>query len=307
MKTLLFVLAILLQYFSIQAQGFEKIYFQAQDPEAYYLALEPPTQKIEGVLILLPGFGQKPESIFTETDLPKAAAHNGLLIIALGCGPKLYADSLTVSRLNTALKHVLNSYSVDKDDFVIGGFSAGGTIALRYVEYCVQKQEAPVNPQAVFSVDGPVDLFHIWNYFDREIERDYSDVGVAEAKYVRQLMLSEIGDPNSNRDKYLALTPFHAESKSSGNEIYLKDIPVRAYHDIDVNWLLEKRRRSLYDSNALPASALINELLFLGNDRAEFVQTGEPGVRSNGQRHPHSWSIVNSEDCVKWIMSAISN
>ncbi|MFM7857623.1 MAG: hypothetical protein ACKO96_38310, partial [Flammeovirgaceae bacterium] len=100
-------------------------------------------------------------------------------------------------------------------------------------------------------------------------------------------------------------SPFYAASNEPGNERFLKNTAVRVYHDMDVVWQLQNRRRSLYDNNALCSSELINRLLLMGNDKAAFVQSDRKGYRSNGMRHTHSWSIVDEVECIQWIKEVL--
>ncbi len=254
----------------------------------------------------MPGFGQDAESVFPESRLPNVAYVNDLLTIVVAGGRKLYADESVINRLNTCMVHVKKKFQVASNKFIIGGFSAGGTISLRYAEYCHEKKaEAPIIPQAVFSVDSPIDLFAIWDYFEREKKKGFSEAGVGEANFISAIMLKEIGDPVKNPDRYNALTPFNKQSSEPGNEKYLTSIPVRVYHDIDVEWQLKNRRRSLLDSNALEASELISRLLLSGNEQAEFMTAKQPGYRSNGIRHPHSWSIVDEVEMVQWVLKSL--
>ena len=145
-------------------------------------------------------------------------------------------------------------------------------------------------------------MLGIFNYFNRELDKNFSEAGTSEARFVKNLMLKEIGDPEIESDKYSALTPFDSTSSEIGNEQYLSEIGVRVYHDLDINWLLKERRRSLIDSNAFASSELINRLLLNGNEQAEFV-IGKTGFRSDGTRHPHSWSIVDEEEFIQWANS----
>ncbi|MEP1096053.1 MAG: hypothetical protein ABJG78_13145 [Cyclobacteriaceae bacterium] len=285
------------------SQNIEKIIFNEADANnGYYLAVQPSKKEIEGVLVLLPGFGQTPESIFPESKIQNVAYLHNILTIAIAGGRKLYADDSVIENLNQAFEHVKMTYSVGSDEFVIGGFSAGGTIALRYGEYCIDRsQEAAILPKGVFTVDSPVDLFDIWNYFQREIKKSYSEAGSGEAKFVSEIMIKEIGDPINERDNYSRLTPFNADLEYPGNEKFLKNMSVRVYHDVDIVWQLQNRRRSLFDSNALAASELINRLLLLGNQNAEFMSAKQPGYRSAGFRHPHSWSIVDEVELMQWV------
>jgi len=303
MKTILTSILLALSIFELSGQNFEKVIFNASNPDGYYLVVHPNSDELKGVLLLLPGFGQNSESIFPESKLHNVAYVNGILTVAIAGGRKLYADDSVVERLNEAINHVKKKYNVGGDKFIVGGYSAGGTISLRYAEYCYQyPNKAPIKPMAVFAVDSPVDLFGIWNYFQREIKKNYSEAGVGEAKFITEIMINEIGDPETNEEKYHELTPFSAKLSDSGNEKFLSDIPVRFYEDIDVTWQLKNRRRSLYDSNALDASELINRLLLLGNENAEFITSKLPGYRSSGFRHPHSWSIVNEVELVQWAL-----
>lgn len=45
--------------------------------------------------------------------------------------------------------------------------------------------------------------------------------------------------------------------------------------------------------------------MLMGNQEAEFIQTFQTGYRRNGQRHPHSWSIIDAEECVDWMKTLI--
>lgn len=283
------------------SQNHRKVSF-GDNPDDYFLEVEPASHSIKTVLVLMPGFGQLPESIFPETKIHNVAYLHDILVVAIGGGPKLYLDDTVKQKLDKAMSFVKETYGVQKDQFVIGGFSAGGTINMRYTEYCYENpDEAPIQPLGVFSVDSPIDLFHIWNYFQREIAKDYSDAGVGEAKFVTEIMEKEIGNPTKNKSTYDELTPFDQSLNTTGNERFLKEPAVRVYHDIDIAWQLTNRRRSLIDTNAFASSELINRLLLLGNDRAEFIQSDKQGYRSAGFRHPHSWSIVDELELIQWV------
>ena len=89
------------------------------------------------------------------------------------------------------------------------------------------------------------------------------------------------------------------------NEKHLQSTAVRAYHDVDIPWRLQNRFQSVAESNYLVTSELIKRLILMGNQKAEFIQSYQTGYRSNGQRHPHSWSIVDEEECVRWVKSLL--
>lgn len=298
-----FVLALILSTVRVYCQNYEKIVLDQNEPRTgYYLAIKP-VGPIEGVLVLLPGFGEAAEAVLSETKLHNTAYANNILTLVIPFGDKIYTDGPTISNINRALEDSIKRFRIARDKFAMGGFSAGGTIALRYTELCKEKPASfPIVPKAVFTVDSPIDLFDLWRYFDREIARNFSQVGMSEAIAVKKFLTADlIGTPESNPAAYEANSPFHAELQGPGNERFLKDIPVRVYHDLDVVWQLKNRRRSLFDNNAECASELIARLMLMGNDRAEFMIAKTPGYRSNGMRHTHSWSIVDEVELIQWM------
>ncbi len=287
------------------SQSIEKFVLDDKDSSLYYLAVKPLSGEIKGVLVLLPGFGEQAEAIFPETKLHNVGCVNNILTIGIGVGNKIYVDKAVITKINLVLNDILKRFKVKSNSFVIGGFSAGGTICLRLAELMNESpQNFPISLKGVFAVDSPVDLVGLWSYFDREIAKNFSQVGMAEAKFVQEMMKKEFGTPQTNLENYMQLSPFYAGQKGSGNEQFLKNIAVRVYHDIDVAWQLQTRRRSLYDSNQLNSSEMINRLLLLGNERAEFVQ-GKTGYRSNGARHTHAWSIIDEIELVQWMKNLL--
>ena len=289
------------------AQNYEKIVLDKNDAErGYYFAI-PPKDEIKGVLVLFPGYAETPEMVLPETKLHNTAFTNNIITLVIPIGAKIYGDEPTLSAINRALTDSIKRFKLEKDKMVVGGFSPGGTIALRYAEKCLEKpNDFPIQPKAAFAVDSPVDIVNLWEYFNRERTKNFSAAGVNEANFVQPIMETELGGtPASNLKNYVAHSPFYAASSEQGNEQFLKSIPVRVYHDMDVVWQLQNRRRSLYDNNALCSSELINRLLLMGNNQAAFIQSDRKGYRSNGMRHTHAWSIVDEVECIQWVKAIL--
>lgn len=288
---------------TLYAQSVKKIVVNEKEFfSGYYLAVEPESDSIAGVLVLLAGFGQRAEDIFPETKLPQTASANHILTIAFAGGNKLYADSMTQSNLNAVLEDVLDTYKVDSNKFVLGGFSAGGMIALRYVELCNEfPDKFPIQPKGVFMVDSPIDIFTIYDELENDFKNKFSEVAVEEAERAMKFVRDDYGVPRENSAVYSKLTAFSINKAYGENEIFLKNTAVRAYHDVDISWLLVNRNQTVHNSNFEVSAELINRLLLMGNKKAEFIQTFKTGYRNNGQRHPHSWSIVDEVECISWI------
>jgi pimeloyl-ACP methyl ester carboxylesterase len=309
------MIALLLLGFSayaVSAQSVKKIVVDPTDSTSgYYLAVEPNGYKqgtpLEGVLVLLSGFSQQAESIFPETKLPNTAYAN-ILTIGFAAGFKVYADEEVQTKLTAALKDIVTRYNTGTDKFVLGGFSAGGTIVLRYAELCEQYPgKYPVKPKGVFMVDSPIDIFTLWDMLDEAVQTNFSVHAVQEASEAMGRMRRQFGIPKDNIAKYSAISPFSMNKDYGQNEQYLKNTAVRAYHEIDVAWRLVNRRQTVRHGNYYVTSELINRLMLIGNNKAEFIQSGRKGYRSNGQRHPHSWSIVDEVECIEWVKTLLNS
>ena len=286
----------------------EKVVIDPSDANyGYYLAVKP-KGGIESVLVLFPGFGQKSESIFLDTDFHKLAIEQNILTIGFAGLTKLTADSTLREKISLVLNHVKAQTSIGKDKFVLGGFSAGGVIALRYTELCYQfPDQYPIAPKGVFMADAPVDLFHSWKLQEENRKNNYSEISVNEAKWLAKYYRAFYGaTPSEKPELYIDLSPFSINKEYGNNEQYLKNVAVRAYHDIDVEWRLKNRNQTARFDNYIATSELINRLLLMGNSKAEFIQTFKTGYRRNGERHPHSWSIVDEEECLEWMKKLIN-
>jgi hypothetical protein len=289
------------------AQTLKKIVLDTGDfYSGHYLVVEPKTDSIAGVLVLFAGFGQIPEDTPPETKLQNVAYANNILTVFYAAGNKLYADSVTQVKLTRVLNDVITRYKVKSDAFVLGGYSAGGMIAMRYVELCNEfPNKFPIQPRAIFTVDSPIDIFTIYDQLEESAKNNYSDLAVEEAVRAMGYIKNDYGIPRENIPTYAKLTAFSMNKDYGQNEIYLKSTPVRTYHDVDIAWRIKNRNQTVHGSNYEVTAELINRLVLMGNDKAEFMQSFQTGYRSNGLRHPHSWSIVNEVEFMQWMKELI--
>jgi len=284
-------------------QQTEKIWFNKADSVYGYYVVIPPASspRIQAALVLLDGYSGNADGFFPETKIQNVAYANEILTVCIPTGPRLYADSSMLELLNHTLSAVAAKYHLRKDQFAIGGMSSGGTIALRYAELCHEKPaEFAVLPKAVFDVDSPTDLVALYLSASRELKKDFKGWWLGESQMIIDRFNKELG-PMPVTKKYSEVSPFLGDIEGAGNEQWLKETAVRSYHDVDVNWFIQNRRRSLYETNMLSASEFINQLVLEGNGQAEFVSSKIEGRRANGQRHPHSWNIVDEIDLIQWI------
>lgn len=188
------------------------------------------------------------------------------------------------------------------------GFSIGGTQALKFTIFCQKHpSHCTLTPDSVTVVDAPLDMIRFWRATERAERVDFHRLGAGEGTWVSHWLEKHLGGtPHENREEYVEYSPYtytweHVGEKLGGNAQHLITIPVRAYTEPDVKWSIEHRRKSYYSKNAIDMAALINDLRTMGNDEAELITTHDR--RTNPDESPHSWSIVDEPELMKWIAS----
>ncbi|HEY1047520.1 MAG TPA: hypothetical protein VGF79_13830 [Bacteroidia bacterium] len=264
-----------------------------------------PKEKINGVVILMPGTWETTEHLLSSMNTFCELAHkNNLAVMALSINQRLTLNEAIVSLMNSMIQDAITKYNLPKTKFVMGGWSMGGLFSLRYSELAHQDStKTAIVPRAVFSCDGPCDLENLYNNFQRKLNKNPGQgepaYGIAEMeKYCN-------GTPQTALDMYNYYSCFTYNSKVGGNAQYLLNIPVRIYGDVDPIWWMQNRHLDMYDLNALDQTAMIQLLNDMGNPKAEFINAYQKGYRLEGNRHPHSWSIIEPVDCINWILEAL--
>lgn len=317
-KTALILLMTIFSNYCI-GQEFEKVVISNQDSshlyindsdstELYYLKLVPKSQPI-GAVVILPSGGETIQDLLKQVELPNLANENNIITIIPSINWRTESKAVEIELLNRIFEEVVNEHQVPKDNFIIGGLSNGGIISLTYAEASKKgKDNTFLVPKGVFGLDVPLDKAHMYEYCIREINRNFSEVGVNEAKWIMNNYKETYGgSPEEFPQRYIEASIYSNGIEKGGNAQYLKDIPIRMYTDLDVEWLINQRRRDLYDWNGSDIVAMINDLKLMGNQDANVIITMGKGVRLDGSRHPHSWSIMDNHDCMNWILTLIKD
>ncbi|MCX6265899.1 MAG: hypothetical protein NTW16_00875 [Bacteroidetes bacterium] len=239
--------------------------------------------------------------------LTELAFYNHLLMIIPSINYNPCLNAVTLNFLNAAFNDMLKKYNPPQEKIIIAGFSLGGMNAIRYTEMALENNSTTaIKPKAVYAVDPPLDYAQGYCTALRSIEKNFSAISINEAKDgIRKLNSQFGGAPDKFPEKYIQYSPYSRSEKNGGNAAILKIIPVRIYCDPDINWWMKNRRMDYYDMNALNQTAMINQLNILGNEKAEFINALGKGYRIEGTRHPHSWSIVDADDCINWIKKCL--
>ena len=312
------LLFLLLISISCKSQEFEKVVLDGSDTsnlyinddestELYYLKLVPKGD-VKGAIVILPSGGETTQDLIKQITLPKLAFDNGIATIIPSINWGTEDRKAEIETLDIIFKEIVEKHNIQKENFVLGGLSNGGMISLVYTQQSVKdKKKTYLKPKGVFGLDVPLDKTHFYEYCQREIKRNFSELGVGEARWMMN-NYNEIygGPPEEFPEKYIEASIYSNGAENGGNAKYLQDIPIRMYTDLDVNWLINERRRDLYDWNGTDIVAMINDLKLIGNKDANVIMTVGKGIKLDGTKHPHSWSIMDNQDCFNWILNLIA-
>lgn len=261
----------------------------------------PPT----GVLVIIPSGGETVENLIKQISLHKVAFKKGILVvfpsINWGTNDRFAENSL----LDTIFKEVVEEHKAPKDKFILCGLSNGGMISLTYSINAVKNADTYVTPKGIIGLDPPLDFAHYYKYCEREIERNFTPAGVAEAKWMLNNFNTSYGSPDDYPQNYIDASPYSYGANSGGNAKYLTNIAIRMHSDLNLDYLLNQRKRDLYDWNGTDIVAFVNQLKLNGNTNAEVIITQNKGIRYDGTKHPHSWSIMDTDETIDWILELI--
>ena len=280
----------------------EKVFLNKIDTtKNCYTMIYPPKLPYAGYLFLIPGFGETAENVLQQTDLPKKLAQNGILTIiptfqdgVLSFG----VDSLSQQTFDRILKDVTTKHKLIDQNFYVGGFSIGGSSAIKYAE------NAEIKPTGIFAIDPPLDFERFYNSAKRDLRLSKDIEANEENVYMVDRLEKETGgSPTTNLTEYYNISPYSFSDTSQRAIKKLAKIPLRIYTEPDINWWLKERGADFTSMNATECSAMINEVNRLGNQNAELITTQNKGYRKpDNRRHPHSWSIVDNDELIKWLL-----
>lgn len=273
---------------------------QSDSTRNNYTIIYPDNKPITGLICIIPGFGQSAERTLEQTDLPVKTAKQGLLTIipTLQDGVQSFGvDHLSQESLHHIIQDVTNKHKLSGLPLYIGGFSIGGSCAIKYA------QNAKVKPVAVFAVDPPLDFERFYHSCKRDIRLSPDRTPSQENVYMVGRIEKEFnGTPETALSNFYDISPY---SFSDHNQTAVKkfgNIPLRIYTEPDIEWWLKERNFDFSNINAPECSAMINELNRLGNNRATLIVTNNLGYRKPyNNRHPHSWSIVDNDELLLWL------
>lgn len=271
-----------------------------------YVAVVPEPEEATALLVLLGGSGYAPHDVLAQTEIPMHAAQQGILTVIplLATGATAFgSDAVSQRSLKEMIDLVVARYRMAGKDLYVGGFSMGGTCAVRYAELAVQEDHA-IKPTAVFAINPPLDWERYYNAAKRVVRLAPPDQVNPEVHYMLGRIEQEMnGTPATALENYRARSPYSFSDTAQTAIRNLVGTPIMIVTEPAIDWWLEERGYDCSYNNITDQSAMINELRKLGNTSAVLVTTSDKGYRPDGTRHPSSWSIADPETVIRWLRS----
>ncbi|MDN3620137.1 hypothetical protein QWY81_11795 [Polaribacter undariae] len=262
-----------------------------------------PIEDSKAVLILFGGFGEKAVDIKREFQVLDIAKKNQISLVLMNYSNKLWLEENDKKNLATLLQNTLEKHNLSHKDIYIGGFSSGGIVSLLISNYITGMKEFYIDPKGVFIADSPIDLLALYKASEINIKKNFSDVAVQESTWILQLFNKELGNPKDGISKYEKHAVFTSESNYTKNLSNLKNTKIRLYTEPDLNWWKVNRKTDFEQTNAYYIQKLSKSLHKLDFKDVTYITTKNKGYRANGDRHPHSWSIIDKENLFNWILN----
>lgn len=301
MRHLMFLVIISLIGFSCETNKSKKDKLshsvEIKTTEAYEL------HKVEGseiVLILFPGGGATSKETKEEFKILPIATDQNISVLLMNFNRHLWIDKNQTENLSKELNTIFQENDLSTSQVYIGGMSIGGNVALTLSNFLYENKSAVV-PKGVFMVDSPIDLYGLYQSSLKDINNpDLSEDRVAEPKWIVNYFEEKFGKESMLKN-IQKISPFTRISQTI-NVPHLKDAKLRFYTEPDAAWHKKNRQTDFENTNAYAIQQIANQLKTTQNwKKFELIETEYKGFRSNGERHPHSWSIVEIDALIKWM------
>ena len=259
-------------------------------------------ENTKGVLVLFGGFPETAEDVKREFKILESAKENQISVLIMNYNRKIWLEQNQLSQLAQQIKSVFNTHELPKNNIYIGGFSSGGNMSLLISNF-ITTNNLDITPKGVFIVDSPIDLEQLYYSAEKNIKLNFSEPAIQESTWILETLGTEFGNPHRDTSKFLKYSVYNSKKKNIDNLKSLKNTKLRFYTEPDTLWWKKNRKVNYEQINACyikKLSETLNELKFKD---VEYIPTINKGFRANGERHPHSWAIVDKKNLISWMLN----
>ncbi len=264
--------------------------------------LHSPINKSSAVLCLFGGYPERAADIKREFDIVELAIKNDIAVVLMNYNQKLWLEEGEKSQLAKFFVNIMVEHDMPQDNVYIGGFSSGGVISLLICDYLIGAESYGLEPKGVFIVDSPIDLAALYRSSVKNVERNFSPTSVQESTWLLETLGEQFGDPAEHIERYDEASIYTDETDHTYNLRHLMNTKIRLYTEPDTLWWREHRMVDPDQTNAYYIEKLYESLIAKGYNQVDYIPTKNKGYRANGERHPHSWSIVDQNELIEWMI-----
>lgn len=263
------------------------------------------TEQQDGLLVLFPCFPCDAANTKAEFNIVDIASKNNVAVLLMNFNLHLWLSDTEKKELAQVLLTAITEYNINTENTFIGGFSGGGNVSLLLTDYLLATG-ASLQPKGVFIADSPIDLLGLYENAQKTIQKNVSDVAVQEANWIVETFETEFGVGINDKTilNYENKSPYTLKTHTTQNLKHLKDLKIRFYSEPDTLWWEKNRQVAYEETNSYYIAQLTRDLNTLhGANTATYIKTENKGYRANGDRHPHSWSIIDGQDLIDWMLT----
>ncbi len=253
----------------------------------------------KATLVLFPGGASTAKETKEEFDIITTATANQISVLFMNFNRHLWIDDTTTIELAKQLNTIFNENHLETENIYIGGMSIGGNVALTLSNYLYQNK-MNITPKGTFIVDSPIDLHALYVSSIKDVSNpNFDEERLAEPKWIINYF-EEKFTKDSLLHNIQKVAPFTFKNKhTSVNN--LKNNKLRFYTEPDSLWWKENRQTDFESTNAYSIEQIAKDLKQKKWNQFELIETENKGYRANGEKHPHSWSIVDKRKLIEWI------
>ncbi len=256
----------------------------------------------KALLIIFPGGGSTSKETKRDFKIIDKATEKGINVLLMNFGRKLWIENIDSQQLSELILNAVEENNLSTKNVFIGGMSIGGTVALTLSDY-LHKNNSALKPKGVFVVDSPIDLFALYKSSQKDILRkDFSEERLEEPKWIINYFEEEFGGKDSLLTNIQKVSPLTITTENVNSIKNLKNQKLRFYTEPDTLWWKENRQTDFESTNAFTLQKTKELLIDKNWDNVELIQTKNKGFQNDGESNPHSWSIVDIDDLINWIL-----
>lgn len=276
--------------------------------EKGYTLSMPEKTKITGTLIFLEGSGFDKKNKSAKL-IYEQANTNGFAVLSVSTEIPLdfYFTDQSGDEAHQIIEKAFKKHKLPNRNIFLLGVGLSGHRAMKYVQF-IKKTNPEFKPEIIGMVicDAALDWVRQYNEGARDIRINYNKGSVWEGTFSTYLLKEHLkGTPKTNIERYLDFSSYSYFDEKNRHIQYYKDLAVRTYMQIAIQYWLEEKRKTPFDNNGPDMVGLIAALKLAGNNTSELVIIYPEDSRSEKKNVDGTWISVDKKELMKWILKQV--